>query len=195
MIDEAILFAAKAHQNEVRKGNGQSYIFHPVEVLSLVSLMSKDVEVLCAAVLHDTVEDTDVTIEEIKETFGSRVADLVSYESEDKRDNINKEQTWKERKREAIDLMAKSKDIGAKMVCLADKVSNLRSLHLGLLDKGEDFWQVFNMKDPLMHYWYHDELRRVLSDLCDYSVYKEYCFLIDTIFGKYTKEIKYEEYV
>ncbi|MBQ1691525.1 MAG: bifunctional (p)ppGpp synthetase/guanosine-3',5'-bis(diphosphate) 3'-pyrophosphohydrolase, partial [Erysipelotrichaceae bacterium] len=143
----------------------------------------------------DTVEDTDVTIEEIKETFGSRVADLVSYESEDKRDNINKEQTWKERKRETIDLMAKSKDIGAKMVCLADKVSNLRSLHLGLLDKGEDFWQVFNMKDPLMHYWYHDELRRALSDLCDYSVYKEYCFLIDTIFGKYTKEIKYEEYV
>ena len=195
MIDEAILFAAKAHQNEIRKGNGQTYIFHPVEVLSLVSLMSKDDEVLCAAVLHDTVEDTDVTIEEIKETFGSRVADLVSYESEDKRDNINKEQTWKERKRETIDLMAKSKDIGAKMVCLADKVSNLRSLHLGLLDKGEDFWQVFNMKDPLMHYWYHDELRRVLSDLCDYSVYKEYCFLIDTIFGKYTKEIKYEEYV
>ena len=136
-----------------------------------------------------------MTIEEIKETFGSRVTDLVSYESEDKRDNINKEQTWKERKRETIDLMAKSKDIGAKMVCLADKVSNLRSLHLGLLDKGEDFWQVFNMKDPLMHYWYHDELRRALSDLCDYSVYKEYCFLIDTIFGKYTKEIKYEEYV
>ena len=195
MIDEAILFAAKAHQNEVRKGNGQPYIFHPIEVLFLVSLMSKDDEVLCAAVLHDTVEDTDVTIEEIKETFGSRVADLVSYESEDKRDNINKEQTWKERKREAIDLMARSKDIGAKMICLADKVSNLRSLHLGLLDKGEDFWQVFNMKDPLMHYWYHDELRRALSDLCDYSVYKEYCFLIDTIFGKYTKEIKYEEYV
>ena len=195
MIDEAILFAAKAHQNEIRKGNGQHYIFHPIEVLSLVSLMSKDDEVLCAAVLHDTVEDTDVTIEEIKETFGSRVTDLVSYESEDKRDNINKEQTWKERKRETIDLMAKSKDIGAKMVCLADKVSNLRSLHLGLLDKGEDFWQVFNMKDPLMHYWYHDELRRALSDLCDYSVYKEYCFLIDTIFGKYTKEIKYEEYV
>ncbi len=74
------------------------------------------------------------------------------------------------------------------MICLADKVSNLRSLHLGLLQDGDVFWNVFNQKDPLMHYWYYDGLRKALADLEDHAVYKEYCFLIDTIFSKYIKE-------
>ena len=71
------------------------------------------------------------------------------------------------------------------MVCLGDKVSNLRSFHMGLLDKGEEFWNIFNQKDPLMHYWYYNELRNALTELQDQAVYKEFSFLIDTIFGPY----------
>ena len=85
MIDQAIRFAALAHKGMVRKGNNQPYIFHPLEVLNLVSLMTLDDDVLCAAVLHDTVEDTDATIEDIQREFGEHVAALVAYESEDKR--------------------------------------------------------------------------------------------------------------
>ena len=83
MINEAIKFASLAHMGMKRKGNNQPYIFHPLEVMSLVSMMTLDEEVLCAAILHDTVEDTDVSIEDIKENFSDRVASLVNYESED----------------------------------------------------------------------------------------------------------------
>ena len=188
MIDQAIRFAASAHKGAARKGNQQPYIFHPLEVLNLVSMMTLDDDVLCAAILHDTVEDTDVTIEDIEREFGKKVAQLVSYESENKRGNVNKADTWKDRKQETIDLISSIDDEGAKMVCLADKVSNLRSFHLGLLKQGDDFWNNFNQKDPMMHYWYYSELKDALSDLKDYAVYKEYCFLIDAVFSRYMRK-------
>ena len=74
MIDRAIQFAAHVHKGMYRKGNKQPYIFHPLEVLSLVSMMTDDDDILCAAVLHDTVEDTPATIEDIRTEFGERVA-------------------------------------------------------------------------------------------------------------------------
>ena len=113
---------------------------------------------------------------------------MVAYESEDKRGQVNKKETWYERKKETIDTISRLTDEGAKMVCLADKVSNLRSFHLGLFDQGEKFWENFNQSDPKMHYWYYDSLRKALSSLSDEAVYKEYCFLIDTIFKKYMQE-------
>lgn len=187
-LDEAIIFAAKAHKGMRRKGNNQPYFFHPLEVLSLVSMMSDDEDILCAAILHDTVEDTPVTIEDIKNKFGERVAKLVNYESEDKRGQINKSGTWIDRKQEAINTLSSVNDIGAKMIALGDKVSNLRSMHLLQLQVGDEVWNYFNMKDPLKHYWYYSEVAKVLDDLKDYSVYKEYLFLIDSIFLKYVKE-------
>ena len=189
MIHEAVEFAANAHKGMVRKGvNNTPYIFHPLEVLYLVSLMTTDEDVLCAAVLHDVVEDTGVDISEIEDKFNSHVAKLVGYETEDKRGNVNKGETGVDRKQEALEVIRKIDDEGAKMLCLADKVSNLRSFHLGLLQYGEDFWDIFNQKDPKMHYWYYSEIRNALSELKDYAVYKEYCFLIDTVFNKYVKE-------
>ena len=187
MIDEAIIFAFVAHKGMVRKGNDQPYILHPIEVMTLVSLMSDDEEVLSGAILHDTVEDTNTSIETIRKRFGERVASLVSYETEDKRGNIDKEKTWKIRKQETIDHIGKAKDIGAKVICLADKVSNLRSFKLGLYDEGDKFFERFNQKDPLEHYWYFCSLKEALADLKDYAVYKEYCSLIDHIFTKYRK--------
>lgn len=187
-IDDAIVFAGKAHEGAKRKGLNQPYIFHPLEVLNLVSMMTDDDDILCAAVLHDTVEDTPATVEEIKEQFGERVAKLVAYESEDKKGQVNKAGTWLERKQEAINTLNRVEDIGAKMVALGDKVSNLRSFHLLQMQQGEDCWNNFNMKDPLKHYWYYQEVAKALSDLKDNVVYKEYLFLIDAVFSKYTKE-------
>ncbi len=188
MIDKAIEFASKAHEGTFRKGTKQPYIFHPLEVLSLVSLITDDDEILSAAVLHDTVEDTDVSIEDITKEFGDRVAKLVSYETEDKRGQVNKSATWVDRKKEAIEALKNNEDIGSKMICLGDKVSNLRSFHLMLMQDGDKMWNNFNMNDPKMHYWYYNEIAKVLSELKDTAVYKEYIFLIDTIFTKYLGE-------
>ena len=57
MIDDAIEFATKAHEGQFRKGTRRPYIVHPIEVADIVSAMTNDEEVICAAVLHDTIED------------------------------------------------------------------------------------------------------------------------------------------
>lgn len=188
LIDRAVMFADEKHKGSIRKGDGQPYIFHPLEVLGIASLLTKDEDILAAAVLHDTVEDTDATKEEIEKLFNSHVAELVASESENKRKNQRKESTWEIRKQEAIDTVKASKDIGTKIICLSDKVSNLRSFNRLILDKGDEAWNNFNMKDPLKHYWYYNELKNALQELKDTAVYKEYCFLVDAIFNRYLKE-------
>ena len=129
-IEKAFLFACKAHKGYKRKGFDQEYIFHPLEVLNLASLITSDEDILCAALLHDTVEDTQTTIDEIRNEFNDRVAQLVSDETEDKRGQKPKKDTWIQRKQETIDKLAEEKDLGIKIVCLCDKVSNLRSFQL-----------------------------------------------------------------
>ena len=185
LTDKAIVFAAKAHKGTFRKGLKQPYMFHPLEVMSLTSLITLDEDILCAAVLHDTVEDTQVSIDDIKREFGDRIAALVGSETEDKRGQVNKAGTWVERKQESIDELKGAKDIGIKIVALCDKVSNLRSFHLLQMQVGEEMWTYFNMRDPLKHYWYYKEIANALEELSEYPVYKEYLFLIDSIFNKY----------
>ena len=188
MLDKAIDFAFEAHKGICRKGSSQPYIFHPLEVLSLVSTMTQDDDILCAAVLHDTVEDTPVTLDDVRREFGDKIAGLVDMETENKRGQKNKEATWMDRKKEAIEALRERASLGSKMVALADKVSNLRSFHMGLLKQGDEFWNLFNQKNPLMHYWYFNELKDALSDLKEEPLYMEFCFLIDAVFSKYLKE-------
>ena len=92
MIDRAAKFAEQAHRGAHRKGTRIPYIVHPLETALIASMLTNDEEILAAALLHDTIEDTDVTYEDLKQEFGTRVADLVAAESEDK------SKTWIERK-------------------------------------------------------------------------------------------------
>ena len=82
LLDRAIIFAVKAHSGTERRGKGYPYIVHPMEAVEIVATMTKDQELLAAAALHDTVEDTDVTVEQIRAEFGDRVADLVAAETD-----------------------------------------------------------------------------------------------------------------
>lgn len=190
-LDKAIIYACDKHKGMFRKGDNQPYIYHPLEVLGIASLITNDDDVLCACVLHDVIEDTGATKEEIASLANERVAKLVANESENKRGNVNKESTWKTRKQETIDTINNSDDIGTKIVCLSDKLANLRSFNRLVLTKGDDAWNRFNMKDPKMHYWYFEELRKAFEkDLGDTGIYKEYCFMIDALFSRYFKEEK-----
>ena len=85
---------------------------------------------------------------------------------------MSKEASWQIRKQETIDIIKNCDDVGVKIVCLSDKISNLRSLHSVILKKGDATWDAFNMKDPLMHYWYYDSLREAFSELKDTSSFK-----------------------
>lgn len=185
LLEKAIKYAIKKHDGMFRKGDKQPYIYHPIEVLSIVSKLTEDEDILAAAVLHDTIEDTETTREELVKEFNEHVADLVDDESENKRGNKDKKATWKIRKEEAIDKLINSKDIGAKMVCLGDKVANLRSFLSLYFMQGDDMWNNFNTNDPLMHYWYYNSLKEAFKELKDTAPYKEYCFLIDSLFNRY----------
>ena len=115
MIDDAMEFAARAHEGQFRKGTRRPYIVHPIEVADIVSTMTKDEEVICAAVLHDTIEDCrGITWDVLKLRFGSRVADMVAQESEDK------SKTWEERKGATISRL-KDAPVEVQMIGLADK--------------------------------------------------------------------------
>ena len=98
MIDKAIEFATKAHEGQLRKGTSRPYIVHPIEVGDIVSTMTRDEEVISAAILHDTIEDCEGISQRIlAQTFSERVASMVAQESEDK------SRTWMERKRATIE--------------------------------------------------------------------------------------------
>ena len=76
-LDKAIQFATKAHEGQTRKYTGEPYIVHPLSVMEIVKTVDHTEEMLMAAVLHDTVEDTDVTLQDIDREFGPVVAQLV----------------------------------------------------------------------------------------------------------------------
>lgn len=77
LISEALIFAARAHEGQKRKYSGIPYIFHPISVSRIVWEVNTDEEVVAAALLHDTMEDTETTYQDIYANFGERVADLV----------------------------------------------------------------------------------------------------------------------
>ena len=121
VVLEAALFAAQKHSTQRRKDKETSpYINHPLALAHKLATMGEvsDPEILCAALLHDTVEDTDTTFEELEGRFGSRIASIVREVTDDK--TIEKI----ERKR-LQEVKAAGKSPEAKLVKLADKISNL----------------------------------------------------------------------
>lgn len=176
MIRDAAEFAARVHEGKVRKGSKIPYIVHPFETAVIVSGLTKDPEVISAALLHDVIEDAGVTYEELLERFGVRVADLVLAESEDK------SKTWKERKSATIEHL-KTAEREVKMICLGDKLSNLRSTAGDMLLKGDEVWAKFRVKDKGEHEWYY---RGVFCELAEFRgelAYEELARLIKEIFG------------
>ena len=78
LVSEAVAFAVKAHDGMRRKKSDLPYILHPMEAAVIGGTMTEDQNVIAAAALHDVVEDTGITIEEIEERFGKRVKELVA---------------------------------------------------------------------------------------------------------------------
>ena len=184
ILDRAICFAVEAHKGQKRK-DGTAFILHPLEDAAIVGTMTEDPEVLAAAVLHDTVEDTAVTPEMILEQFGERVYELVMHETEDKRPALPPEETWRVRKEETLAILAQTTDIAVKMLWLGDKLSNMRAFHRQYFTEGEAIFGRFNNTDPKDHAWYYGTVLRLMIDLSDYPAYREYERLYREVFDRY----------
>ena len=183
MIEKAVRFAAKAHEGTTRKGKERPYILHPLEVMTIVAGLTEDEEVISAAVLHDTVEDTDVTPEDIRRTFGKRVEQLVMAESEDKMKNLPLEASWETRKQATIDHLW-TLDRDAKLICLGDKLANIREMSRDYAEIGDKLWERFNQKDKAKHGWYYGEIFKILAqEFGDIAEIREYRELLLKVFG------------
>ena len=184
LLDRAIVFAVKAHAGTERRGKGFPYIVHPMEAMEIVATMTPDQELLAAAALHDTVEDTDVTIEQIKAEFGTRVASLVEAESDVMVEGVREEDSWHQRKQAAIDRLARAPR-EAKMVALGDKLSNMRAIARDYAMQGDKLWSLFHASDPKDHEWHYRGLADSLRELSDTFAFQEFESLINQVFSSH----------
>lgn len=184
LISKAITFAVIAHDG-MRRKNGQSpYILHPLEASVIVGTMTDDQEIIASAVLHDVVEDTNISICEIENNFGKRVKELVECETEDKRADLPPSETWRIRKEESLEVLKNANDIAVLMVWLGDKLANMRAIYREWKIKGDSMWQKFNQKNVNEQAWYYTTIANYTSRLSNYSAWIEYKTLTELVFGK-----------
>ena len=178
IISDAIEFAWEAHSSQTRKGSSIPYINHPLRVaLTLIQLGCSD-EIVSAGILHDTVEDTSVTLKDIELKFGKYVAELVSGASEP-----DKSDTWEHRKEHTIEYL---KVAPIEIVCItfADKLDFIRSIHVDQERIGEAVWDVLNRPKEQQR-WLMQELYKAFSsrvkDGLDFKLVAEFKSEIDAV--------------
>lgn len=179
LFDRAARFAIEAHSGTERRGKAYPYIVHPMEVVSIVATLTNDPEMLAAAILHDTVEDTSVSLDRIRVLFGDRVAALVQHETAPLSDDM----PWHERKEAQLAQLAAA-PIESKMVALGDKLSNMRAIAQDYRVEGERLWNRFHAprgKEDVA--WYYRSLTQALSALSETIPYQEFLRLYDETFN------------
>lgn len=181
LLNNAISFAVEKHKNGLRKGTKMPYIVHPLEVMHNLMLMGADKNLMAAGVLHDTVEDTDATLEEIAAKFGDDVAALVSSHTEK-----DKSLSWKTRKEIALEHL-KHANKREQMLVLADKLSNMRAIARDYVELKEKLWDRFN-RGKESQAWYYRSGAASLIKLGEYedtkALYLEFAELVNKVFGE-----------
>lgn len=183
IVDKAIIFAVNAHSGDVRKGTKLPYIVHPIESCAIAASITDDKEIIAAAVLHDVVEDSNYTKEDLLKEFGERVMNLVCSDTEDKMRDIPLEKSWKLRKQATLDFLDKSTK-EEQIICLADKLSNMRAIYRDYNRLGDKLWERFNQKNKNEHAWYYSGIAEKLTFLKETEAYKEYEELLKKVFNK-----------
>lgn len=177
-IFEAIHFAAIAHSGQFRKGTKIPYIVHPVDVMQTLIKFGASDDAAIAGVLHDTLEDTKTTEQELFDNFGKHITRLVIGASEP-----DKGLTWEERKVHTLETLSRTTDTEQLMVICADKLSNLASIKADLLVSGDSVWKRFN-RGYEKQKWYYCGLANVFCKFIDKSqLFKEYIELTQSVFN------------
>ncbi len=170
LINKALAMAAKAHEGQHRKKSHTPYIVHPFEVAMILKENGASEDMIIAGLLHDTLEDTDITEDDIKKEFGNKVLELVLGASEklENRDNT----PWDIRKSHTIEYSKQAPE-KIKLIICADKYSNIKSMIKDYYEIGDKLWDKFNAPYERQR-WYYKNLVKSLRDLKDYKVYKDF---------------------
>jgi len=153
-VFEAIDFATKAHAGQFRKGTTIPYITHPTGVSKILTEYKCTNKIVIAGILHDTIENTEVTYEEIKDKFGYYIAELVKNVTESDRSL-----PWRERKENKIKQL-REEGYDVLLIACADKLDNIRAIRSDFSQLGEKLWKRFNSSKEDQRWYY-----QVLGDL------------------------------
>jgi len=156
LIEKAYVYSAKVHQGQMRL-SGEPYLSHPLEVAYFLTTMKMDVVTVAAGLLHDTVENTDVTPEELEAEFGPRVTQIVLGCTEDMR------LEWEKRKEIMLASLAKA-PLEVRLVAAADKVDNLRAISRDLAERGDEVWTRFRRGREKQEWYYRSVARTIRFD-------------------------------
>jgi len=154
---EAIEFAVERHHGQWRKGTKVPYVLHPLNVGYLLLQHGCPEEVAVAGFLHDTLEDTVTTVEELRERFGERVAWLVQQVTEP-----DKSQPWEVRKRHTVEHLRRVQDEDVLLIACADKLDNLQMIREGMRTHGVEVWERFKAPLPAQR-WYYTTLMEIFQ--------------------------------
>lgn len=174
--------AIKVHKNQIRKSNGKTMVYHPLAVGELLEQFGYDDEVVSAGYLHDTVEDTSTTIEDIEELFGHRISSLVFNASEP-----DKSLSWEERKNHTMNVV-KSSPIDDIAVVLADKIHNIEDLTNELQIQGLSVFNSFKRGVDKQLWYFEGVYNSISSSNSEVLIVKR----LDEALTKLKDEIQYQ---
>jgi (p)ppGpp synthase/HD superfamily hydrolase len=185
LVDRAIGYAARAHEGQRRKAGNIPYIAHPVAVAMSLQAMGCPEIVVAAALLHDTVEDTDVTLADIRDAFGEEIASIVAGVTEPDQGN-----RWEERKQRLIDRL-RTASLEIKLVAAADKYHNLSHITHSQLKHGDEAWDRFS-RGPAQQAWYYRQVTAsILENVAEperYPIFEKLATAVDTLFADITPQ-------
>ncbi len=177
LIERACELAAQAHAGQVRKGTNIPYISHPMAVGIILAEARATTDAVIAGIIHDVVEDSSLTLEEVDRLFGNRVRTLVEACS-----GPDKSLPWEERKNHTLhSLQDVDRDIW--LMTLADKLNNIRTMLRDYEIYGEEIWNRFN-RGRQEQEWYYRGLVEALRQNRKYlpCLFNEFEKLVDRLF-------------
>lgn len=170
LIERAIVLAMRAHEGQMRKEAPVPYIVHPVAVALILARHGFSDTIIAASLVHDVIEDTAITIDELRRELGDEVADIVVPVTHD--DTLS----WDEKKRAYIEEVRKASD-QVKAVSLADKIANAHSLIAAHKTQGVAIWKYFNAGRE-KKLWFEHAMLDMLRESWEHKMVGEYASLV-----------------
>jgi len=156
-IQKAINIAATLHDDQARKGDDLPYIVHPVSVALILMDYTNDEDIIVAGILHDTVEDTSYTKEQMSEDFNPRITELVLDVTEK-----DKDLPWQQRKDDYLKHLSTTCH-ESKLICAADKLHNLQSMLEAFRKFGDKAFERFNAPAD-KKIWFYEECLKIFKE-------------------------------
>ncbi len=176
IVEKAIYFATKAHTNQRRLRDDIEFIIHPYTVAMMVKDLGLDEKYVIGALLHDVIEDTSYTYDDIEKEFSKEIADIVLKVTEDK--SIK---DWKTKKEEFINRFKTEEDENIILIEICDKLHNLLFDYEKFKKYGKDIFNKGHSYEK--NIWFYNTMYDVLSKKTDNKIKDRLKNMIDEFFG------------